>query len=953
MHELFRYMSMRPPVQPDDDAVVLLQPSQPLRAKLVAARSDSRAAVHKVASEHLQSSAAALSVDRLESGRVLEPLAKQFIEAGQLRAQEQLEADLKKALGDQWSTHVTAPGFALEQQRLADTLIAAKLCSTGSLCDLDLLTALACIYEAAARLAAGGTAHVPSIAVIGDLAAAATPSSPTRAQEESAVPPAPKPELVSLERDANDLQTALDRLGNLPLPDLVKLPHRQLKAQSAVTSEPGCRTSPESTAPVLDVQRAAVDASTPWEVRSEFIDDLPRYAATLARKSLADSSRGDVASLAELLQREQATVQAKIRSLRGDDPMAEAVVSLGNKFFKAGTLGKTRAPKTSGLPQGSGSLRPVGVADLLVVRQQLTSYQGGDVAHIENILKSEELHRETERREKSEQSVLTETDELREEERDTQTTERFSLQRETATTLETDLSVNAGLAVTARYGTMVEVQANAGFSYQTSSSDSVRQSSAYGKDVVTRAATKVSRRMRELRTTTTSIEFLERNKHGFQNSAPGATHISGVYQWVDKVSEAQVYNYGKRMMFDVMLPEPAAFFVAAQQQQRTEGDKLVKPPTFTAKPSDITESNYQSLAQSYDAIGIEPPPPLYLLLAKAIEFNTNGAQGATYVTKADAIPVTEGYEAIGWAIRCLSGGAGSNNAYVFVGREAFDSNARQATSWTLAGETSQVPIAVAGLNLLLFAATIEVLIRRTERAMAVWRQKTHAAIAQAYTAKKAEYERALASAAAGSTVQISGRNPGANKRLVRTELRKMCLAQLTAQQFDAFGAIETSSQGYPEANLVQSELQGEYIRFFEQAFEWDQLMYFFYPYYWGIKEGWLTTSLLEDVDPEFGDFLRAGEARAVFPVRPGFEKAVLHYLDTGEIWNGGNPPKITSRMYVPILAELEAANGPAAAEKAHGDPWEVRLPTTLVHLRADDRLPKWKKTNGVWGEDLT
>jgi hypothetical protein len=27
--------------------------------------------------------------------------------------------------------------------------------------------------------------------------------------------------------------------------------------------------------------------------------------------------------------------------------------------------------------------------------------------------------------------------------------------------------------------------------------------------------------------------------------------ISGVYQWVDKVLQAQVYNYGKRMLFDI------------------------------------------------------------------------------------------------------------------------------------------------------------------------------------------------------------------------------------------------------------------------------------------------------------------------------------------------------------------------------------------------------------------
>jgi len=55
----------------------------------------------------------------------------------------------------------------------------------------------------------------------------------------------------------------------------------------------------------------------------------------------------------------------------------------------------------------------------------------------------------------------------------------------------------------------------------------------------------------------------------------------------------------------------------------------------------------------------------------------------------------------------------------------------------------------------------------------------------------------------------------------------------------------------------------------------------------GWKPGWKNKFLLDDVDPQFGAFLRAGAARVVFPVRPCFEAALLHYLETGEIWNGG------------------------------------------------------------------
>jgi hypothetical protein len=139
-----------------------------------------------------------------------------------------------------------------------------------------------------------------------------------------------------------------------------------------------------------------------------------------------------------------------------------------------------------------------------------------------------------------------------------------------------------------------------------------------------------------------------------------------------------------------------------------------------------------------------------------------------------------------------------------------------------------------------------------------------------------------------------------------------------------------------------------YVRFFEQAFEWEHLVYFFYPFFWGWKAGWKNRMLLDDIDAVFADFLRAGAARVVFPVRPGFEAAVVHYLETGELWNGGPPPDISDPMYVSIISEIQAATGAPGSETPVGDAWEVRLPTTLVRLRPHDDLPAWEKVGEDW-----
>jgi len=125
----------------------------------------------------------------------------------------------------------------------------------------------------------------------------------------------------------------------------------------------------------------------------------------------------------------------------------------------------------------------------------------------------------------------------------------------------------------------------------------------------------------------------------------------------------------------------------------------------------------------------------------------------------------------------------------------------------------------------------------------------------------------------------------------------------------------------------------------------------FYPYYWARRETWYANALADDPDPLFAEFLKAGAARVVVPVRPQLEGDVRYFLMTGQIWNGGAVPGITDTDYLPITEEIRARDDAPGGEVPQGDPWEVTLPTTLVRLRADDTLPEWRKFQ-VNGQDV-
>jgi len=78
-------------------------------------------------------------------------------------------------------------------------------------------------------------------------------------------------------------------------------------------------------------------------------------------------------------------------------------------------------------------------------------------------------------------------------------------------------------------------------------------------------------------------------------------------------------------------------------------------------------------------------------------------------------------------------------------------------------------------------------------------------------------------------------------------------------------------------------------------------------------------------------------------VRPGFEGAMAHYHETGDVWMGEEMPDMFSDLYVSIIEEIKSRNYAPGEEKCVAE-WDVKLPTTLVMLKDDETLPSWTST---------
>ena len=190
-----------------------------------------------------------------------------------------------------------------------------------------------------------------------------------------------------------------------------------------------------------------------------------------------------------------------------------------------------------------------------------------------------------------------------------------------------------------------------------------------------------------------------------------------------------------------------------------------------------------------------------------------------------------------------------------------------------------------------------------------------------------------------------------------TELKRGCIDLLSKGTATGYSSISVADDGTPEiihdpaegaqhANWRSPLANGSVAEFFELAFEWENTTYQFYPYYWAAAKRWQDLAQVSGVDAVFEQFLRAGNAGVVVPVRPGFERPVIFFLKTGLIWGGGYLSLFTSQDMLDVYAEVELGRQ-FDPPLDIGDPWEIRLPTSMVMLQEGDALPEFPPEEAV------
>lgn len=615
-------------------------------------------------------------------------------------------------------------------------------------------------------------------------------------------------------------------------------------------------------------------------------------------------------------------------------------------------------PQTSGISVESGAFIPsgfgmknIGVADYLKVEQSTYCYVEGDVAHIENIMAREYKERATRRLKRSESQTTSSSETEKEKLTDTTSTERHEMQSEISKIMQESKDFAAQAGVNASWGLAgggtIGMNANASYATHNSKEESNRQAVTEAKDITARALDRIVTKVKEERIEKVLEEYEENNKHGFDNTK-GSNHVVGVYRWVDKVVKNQIYNYGKRMMFEFMIPEPAKLH-SLGVKMIDASEKLVKPVDPRESPTNKME-NFMSLdgftgetvlkfwSSKYN-VEIDKKPEDIVYIGKAfsntVVDSVGDAEWDEAVAGSAEIQIPEGYVSIAARGFVQSGGEGTWGHFLRIGGEYMD-----GTEVTVKNFYPSIPVSFSIIAAHAVDVNTTVKCQLTQEAKNLWLQKTFNKIIEAYELELEKYNQALAEAKALG-VQIKGSNPGFYRKIENTILRRNCISYMINQDPSAaltFGKNKYYNTNNATESFTNTEIKldsgldqyAAFVKFMEQAFEWDIMSYYFYPYYWGNREKWADMYQFDDNDPTFRAFMQSGMARVIVTVRPGFEEAVRHFLATGQIWNGGEVPVIDDPLFLSIVDEMRAAVG-----EKQGEPWREKIPTSLTILQAD------------------
>ncbi len=577
------------------------------------------------------------------------------------------------------------------------------------------------------------------------------------------------------------------------------------------------------------------------------------------------------------------------------------------------------------------------LAELFVVKDEVEGYEPGEISYIENIMKDEirvRKHRHLQREEiytEQEKEVNTFK------EKEFQTDEKLSVHKEIDKMIEQELAMNAGVSydlttqgqvptpigtlnVTTTFGTEFNI------SNKTVKKEARKLVQESSKEIIEKAISRVEKSVRTLATRKVIDEIEEKNKHVFGGDSGASSDMSRQFYYVNQVRKAQVYSYGVREIIDLTIPEPAALYKHLLKIPFEEKD----PGKFTlVEPncSKINPKNYKEYGKKYD-VSLPSPPAKKTCsqIVRNVDKTNVGKNEQIYMVH---VQIPKGCVAKRMYVSEMdidderkkdrSLWIDFQGAVIGWRKTSNKPDGLEAVDETFLniGE-GEYEIKLTATNLRSFTTRFAIVLEGIAPDLTEWRQEVCDLLIEAYDKKKEAHR--LAVEAYEKVKEAHERqqqelrdakynqHPFVMSEMIREQLQQAVISYIACQFFDSNHAMKNRVKpcGFPQMDIAEAKKEGEFVRFFEHAFEWKFMNYVLYPSFWGRKCTWKEKAQEEGSKNKlFNKFLEAGSARVSIAVRPGFEELVNYYLKFRRVWGYDGTIPTAGLGFLPIIQEIK------------------------------------------------
>jgi hypothetical protein len=544
-------------------------------------------------------------------------------------------------------------------------------------------------------------------------------------------------------------------------------------------------------------------------------------------------------------------------------------------------------------------------------------------------------------------------------------------------------ALSFGASASASY---LGVTLSSSFGYSSTSDDAQAQKDSRNQTIsATRKASARSKKDHRTSFRTSSVAGTEDRAVRVITNPSDTLSMRVDYYQLMRHWRVDLYRYGLRMTYDIVVPSPGADLIRKIESLAALDAQINTPFEFTLGIEAVTRDNWTDLAAAYDASGqIDGPPSpenSYMSTAsvqKTVDDNEKFFTGNVELNVDADYTLTGGTVIVDYFYSEVSD---DDYALVFdvmfdqspmVHTTLFDQYPGSALGGSILGRSGHLSVGYFHRGVVVANISIAYTVTLRDEIYRAWQFRAWSAIRTAAEQKYQASRQALRDQRAAIAADLAPFDALTLRRMELEEIMKSVLRWLFGPSFnvtpaDIASILKKMAQNDPLANdaldpssLTNQQWQrmmefGEFIKYIHNAIEWENVLYFTYPYFWDRPKNWTIKQFLEHPDALHRTFLRAGSARVVLTIRPGFEQSFAALIENGAFSSlPGDHPYVTIAQEIqnyantnyPGIPPANPANPPdeatvTAAERGilQATWWEY-TPTSALDVQLNTAFPE-------------